>query len=278
MGSKVSIRTTRQTKKEFEQLCSSTNRQQFFEYYLSNCNEAVCAQYSINLNTMYRLLKYFKFELTKEQLTNRNRIATEQRVMALHGVKNNFERKEVQELIKTNNKIKYGVSNQFQRAEIKNKSKDTSLKKYGVEFYTQTIEYHRIAQTKYIYDNNSFDSFPELATWIYAKDHGMSIIREPLKLEYIYDSKLHYYIPDFLINGRLIEIKGLQFFEDKDITKKMINPYDSSRNAITEAKHQCMIANDVKIVTELEYKVYVDYVVANYELEAFVKLNKRIGE
>ena len=275
MGSKVSLQTKRLKKAEFAAICNNIDKQIFLDYYLNNGNEAVCAHFNFGLNTMYRLVKYFGIKLTNEQLKFRNKIASKQRVQALYGVDNNFQRKEVQNLIKENNISKYGVPNQFQRQEIKDKTKQTLLAKYGVEFIAQSSEIHSRAQTKYLYDNERFDSFPELAVWVYAKDHNIKITREPCKFKYMVDNKEHYYFPDFDLNGQLIEIKGLQFFKDKNPNEIMINPYDSSRNKQAEAKHQCAIKNNVLIWTENDYNKYVDYVLANYNIDSFIKLTKK---
>ena len=163
MGSRVSLQPKRLKKAEFAAICNNIDKQIFLDYYLNNGNEAVCAHFNFGLNTMYRLIKYFDIKLTAEQLKFRNKIASKQRVQALYGVDNNFQRKEVQNLIKENNISKYGVPNQFQRQEIRDKTKQTLLAKYGVEFIAQSSEIHSRAQTKYLYDNERFDSFPELA-------------------------------------------------------------------------------------------------------------------
>mgnify|MGYP003292041606 CR=1 FL=1 len=63
---------------------------------------------------------------------------------------------------------------------------------------------------------------------------------------YVFEGKKHYYFPDFLYDGRLIEIKGLHFFVNKNKDLAMINPFDPSRNAITEEKHQCGLRNNVE--------------------------------
>lgn len=57
--------------------------------------------------------------------------------------------------------------------------------------------------------------------------------------------------PDFLVNGEFVELKGLHFFENYDATKSMINPFDRSQDALYEAKHQCMLQNHVKIITDV---------------------------
>ena len=99
---------------------------------------------------------------------------------------------------------RYGDENYNNR----NLAKDTNLKKYGEDYvysygsdsfkrlmiarygvpeYSMTEEYldkmvkefgigH--AYSKFIYDEIRFDSTPELALWIYAKDHGEEIERE----------------------------------------------------------------------------------------------------
>lgn len=52
------------------------------------------------------------------------------------------------------------------------------------------------------------DSQWELSFIIYCLDHKIDIKRNSLRFEYIYEDKKHYYIPDFIINNTLIEIKG----------------------------------------------------------------------
>lgn len=67
-----------------------------------------------------------------------------------------------------------------------------------------------------------------------------------IKLKYVYDNIVHYYQPDFLINNKLYEVKGEQFFDGD----KMICPYNRNNylDGIAEAKHQCMLKNNVIIL------------------------------
>ena len=67
-------------------------------------------------------------------------------------------------------------------------------------------------------------------------------------------------MPDFKVDGQFIELKGDQFFKDG----KMQNPYDHSQDLLYEAKHQCMIKNNVKILRPVDYQKYVDYITAKY--------------
>lgn len=52
------------------------------------------------------------------------------------------------------------------------------------------------------------DSSWELAVLIYCLDHGISIERCTEKRPYEYDGKIHYYHPDFIIDGKIYEVKG----------------------------------------------------------------------
>lgn len=52
------------------------------------------------------------------------------------------------------------------------------------------------------------DSSWELAVLIYCLDHGISIERCTENRPYEYDGKIHYYHPDFVIDGKIYEVKG----------------------------------------------------------------------
>ena len=79
--------------------------------------------------------------------------------------------------------------------------------------------------------------------------------------EYQVDGKTFTYHPDFLINGKLFEVKGDQFFRINESTGKeeMFCPYGRKKlgeerwNWLCkkfEAKHQCMIKNNVLILRD----------------------------
>ena len=166
----------------------------------------------------------------------------------------------IQKSIETR-KRKYGVPWYSMTDEYHEKTKKTNLAKFGVEYPNQDPEIRTKAQHRYIYDNVNFDSLPELSLYIWLRDNQKSFEYQPnISFEYEFNGKTFHYQPDFLIEGKLYEIKGLQFFKDKDPSKEMVNPYDHSQDALYEAKHQCMLKNDVKILTENDYKMYSDYV------------------
>ena len=62
----------------------------------------------------------------------------------------------------------------------------------------------------------------------------------------------------------LHEIKGLQHFRNFDKTKDMIWPNNPKKDYIAEAKHQCMIKNNVKIISVEEIKPILDYINEKY--------------
>ena len=61
------------------------------------------------------------------------------------------------------------------------------------------------------------DSSYELAFLIYCLDNNIDIKRNKDKLPYTFEGKSHIYIPDFIVDGKYIEIKGYKTkqFEEK---------------------------------------------------------------
>lgn len=154
---------------------------------------------------------------------------------------------------------KYGVEHVLQVEHIKTKVRNTCLEKYGVDSYSKTLEFAKKRKQRYFYKDNYFDSSWELAYYIYNIDKGISIIREPVKLEYEYKGKKCYYFPDFKVNDKLIEIKGNQFFKDND----MINIYNIEDKQFS-AKYKCAIANDVKFLKHEDVIPCLNYVKNTY--------------
>ena len=122
------------------------------------------------------------------------------------------------------------------------------------------------AKRKYRYNGINFDSMAEIAFYIWLTDNNVKFEYHPINTSfcYLYKNKTHKYFPDFKIDGKYYEIKGTQFFKDKDISKEMINPFNRKLDGLAKAKHQCMIKNNVIILTENEYNFYLKYVKKNY--------------
>lgn len=62
------------------------------------------------------------------------------------------------------------------------------------------------------------DSSWELAFVLYHKDHFIDIERNKERFLYTFEDKTHYYLPDFIVNGKLYEIKG---YKNKNWKAKM---------------------------------------------------------
>ena len=163
--------------------------------------------------------------------------------------------------IKTSN-ILYGVDFPSQSKEFRNHVEQTNIKNYGYAYPMQNPEYRKQTQKKYTYDGFSFDSQPEIAIYIWCKDNNIKFEYQPkITFEYEFNGKIHIYEPDFLIEKTLIEIKGDYFFKEDGT---MQNPYDHSQDELYEAKHQCMIKNNVKILKSKDYLIYIKYVKNKY--------------
>lgn len=168
----------------------------------------------------------------------------------------------VKEKSKNTCREKYGVEYSFQSDEVKKKSRKTCLKKYGVEWYTQTEDYQNRKPFK-LYASNGvfFDSFPELCFWLYCIENNLNVKRNPTRLSYYFKNTVHYYFPDFELDGVLIEIKGDYLFKKMQI-----------ENTVENAKYKCLLENKVKIFTSADYKFYIDWFIKKgYKKENFIK-------
>lgn len=336
LGSLVEVHRPRIKKVEYEALKNNLDKEYFYSFYLNNCNDYVCAEFNINLSTLYKLVKDFGIELTKDQLKYRNKIASEQKCVEAFGVKNPFGAETVKAKIRETNLDRYGVANPFASEEIKNRIKQSNLDNYGVEYISQsaevkqkveetcfkrygvarysktdeckektkqailnkygvystsilpdvrektrqtniekygtdcffkTLDFHKKAYKRYIYDSQAFDSLPELAVWLYCIDNGIEIKRNPCCFDYTFEGKTHRYFPDFKIAGQLVEIKGDHFFKEDGT---MQNPFDNSQDALYEAKHQCGLQNNVQFWRAADYEKYLKYFLENYDVADYV--------
>ena len=124
---------------------------------------------------------------------------------------------------------------------------------------------------KYTYNKIKFDSSWEIAYYIWLKDHNIDFEYQPdISFEYEYNNKKHRYYPDFLVEDEIQEIKGTHFFENCDSNNKMICPYNRDLDDFIEAKHQCMIKNNIKIITDCtEYLNYIKNTYGNDYIKQF---------
>lgn len=94
----------------------------------------------------------------------------------------------------------------------------------------------------------------------FCKDNNIPVEYSPeIFYKYDYDGRTWTYHPDFLINGKVYEVKGDQFFRFNESSgmEEMICPYQEPEWSDEEydwhcnkaqAKYQCMIDNDVKLI------------------------------
>lgn len=84
--------------------------------------------------------------------------------------------------------------------------------------------------------------------YIYLSDNNVDFKYQPdISFKYEYKGKILYYFPDFKIDNSYYEIKGRHFFK-KDGT--MQNPWCHAQDGIYEAKHQCMLVNNINILLD----------------------------
>lgn len=196
-----------------------------------------------------------------------------------------FESKEIREKIRKSCMEHLGVENPFLSIEIQErtrasimqnngglgfaspdilmKAEQTSFERYGVRHFAESEEYYKKRQRKFKsekYPELRFDSRWEVKVYEFCKDNNISIEYSPkISYEYSYDGTTYTYHPDFLINGKVYEVKGDNFFRTNKSTGKeeMFCPYGRKKlgeekwNWLCgkfEAKHQCMLKNNVPIL------------------------------
>ena len=157
---------------------------------------------------------------------------------------------------------KYGVDNIAKSEVGQQHMKQTCQQRYGVDNAMQCYAVFKKATQKYCYDEICFASKYEIAFYIWLKDKQINFEYQPnAKFNYVHNGKEHFYMPDFIVDGKYIEIKGDHFFKEDGT---MQNPYDHSQDSLYEAKHQCMVENNVTIIRQKDCKQYIDYVESKY--------------
>lgn len=252
---------------------------QFKEKIKETCLERYGTEYAIQSDLVKERTKQNCLAKYGVESTNQlNSVKQKKKETCLnnYGVEHPLNSTEIQNQIKQRNLEKYGVESTNQLESVKQKKTNTFLEHYSSTSYLQSVEgkihnkqvklerygdEYYSGEKKYVYDGILFRSKPELCFYIYHKDNNIPIIYEPMPyIEYEYDGKKHFYKPDFLVNEKLYEIKGDQFFKEN----KMVCPFDHSFDGLYEAKHQCMIRNNVTILKYKDYMFYVNYIKEKY--------------
>ncbi len=142
----------------------------------------------------------------------------------------------------------------FNSSEISEKIRNYLFSNYGVFYPCQSPILRLKMFKKFKGPNNLFyDSSWEYLFECYLIENSIPYIyQSPLTYKwYDINHKEHTYIPDFYVEGHLVEIKGEQFF---DSNNNYINPYDRSETAQINAKlkYQCMLNNHVIILRKYD--------------------------
>lgn len=185
----------------------------------------------------------------------------------------------------TNQKI-YGVDYPLQVGKILDRTRDTCeqryghrcvfntrhvrdimTKRFGCEWYTQSMEYHKTRKHKFTspkYPGVTFDSTWEIKVYDFLMENHIQFEYQVKPIPYEYDGVTHYYHPDFLVNGRIYEVKGDNFFRTNEATGKeemyltwqgdLSDEEYEWRCGLLKAKYQCMIANNVTILRNSQIK------------------------
>lgn len=178
------------------------------------------------------------------------------------GIINSFQAREVIEKLEKTKIKKYGSRTYNNRI----KAEETCIEKYGVRCTSQVPEIRKKQQYRYTYNNISFDSQPEIALYIYLTDYNIKFEYQPnIKFEYEFKNKKHFYYPDFKIENEIWEIKGDHLYEAMKI-----------ENTIDNAKYQCMIRNNVKILRYNDYKKYLDYIKEKYGTDYLTQFKNHV--
>ena len=151
------------------------------------------------------------------------------------------------------------------------KNNITCIAKYGTTNGGGSSLAHSKMHRKYYFNEQYFDSAPEIAYFIWLTDHQIDFQYQPSQpFTYKFNGKSYKYFVDFKVNDQFIEIKGDQFFNDDGI---LFCPYrkktwtDKQYAKINERyaiKHKCMLDNNVIILRYKDYKPFLDYVSQKY--------------
>lgn len=204
----------------------------------------------------------------------------------LFGGNTPFASKEVQNKSKSTFIEKYGVDNPFKDKETRNLCKSTMIDHYGVPYSGLSKElmyktnatklklYGSISVShRFVYYGKKFDSSWELATWIYFTDNRVPIMRIPQMLIYFdKNGESHFYEPDFMINGMLVEIKGDHYFDSNGIMrypykKKKVNgkwipltlDEKERMDDLYKRKQKCGIENGVIFWKKSDISCFLEY-------------------
>lgn len=164
--------------------------------------------------------------------------------------------------------LNHGVTNPFHSQEIRNKATLSCLENWGVDNYAKSSEYHKKAHKPYTnpkYPDMTFARSWEFKVYDFLTEHNIPFEYQPsISIPYECEGTHHTYHPDFLVGDKLVEVKGDNFFRINEETGKeemyltwqgdLSDEEYEWKCKVMEAKHQCMLANNVVILRGNEIK------------------------
>lgn len=266
------------------------NSKEYYDKYLRKPGEGICpicgksTRYT-RLSTGYKKFCSIKCSRQSEEVLNNIRKGMKNSEHWQQVLKSEEYRKSLSEGHKNSDYVKNVMKTKEYREKISQALRTSSKFKKS----RQSKKYRKMlsinaskrakegkAKTLYKYNDILFASKWELAYYVWLKDNNINFKYQLDSIEYEFEGITKHYVPDFEVNGVIQEIKGLHFFENNDPSKRMINPYRRKidkpeivkrRDNLMEAKHQCMIRNNVEIITDCSK--YIEYVETKYEKSFF---------
>ena len=137
---------------------------------------------------------------------------------------------------------------------------------WGVDNYSQTDEFAKKCHKRYTnpkYPDMSWANSWEFKVYDFLTEHHIPFEYQPsISIPYYCEGTRHYYHPDFLVGDKIVEVKGDNFFRINEETGKeemyltwqgnLSDEEYELKCEIMEAKHQCMIANNVIILRQAD--------------------------
>ena len=219
----------------------------------------------------------FQSEIVKERIREKHRanlgvdypmqspvVREKSRISCMNnmGVENPSQSEEVQLKKENTTYSHYGVRHPAQNEEVKSRMVATCKRNWNVDNFSKSPLFATFHRKRIFHDNIWFDSTWEVKVYDFLKSNNLPFEYSPsVALPYDYDGKRYAYHPDFIVNDKLFEVKGDHFFRMNESTgeEEMFCPFresewtDEEYNWIcgkVEAKHQCMLKNNVVILRE----------------------------
>lgn len=248
----------------------------YYDTFLKKENEGICIYCPkptkfLNIKDGYKKYCSVKCSHQSDEVKDKIREGMEKSEHWQEVLKSNDYRKNLSNGIKNSDYIKNVVHTKEYKDNMSNiiKTSENFYKSHHTKEYSEKrskisskLAKEGKMNVHYKFDNNLFYSKDELCYYVWLKDNNIQFEFQTEPIEFEYNGLTKTYIPDFKVGNEIHEIKGLQFFENKNPNGKMINPYDRTEDGLYETKHQCMIKNNVKIITNT--KKYIIYVIEKY--------------